>query len=172
MKPITFLLALSFALAGCSGRDARSVYDEARAAEDSAKLDLALGKYEELVRDFPTEALAETSLYRLVTLRSNIPGAKAEAVAAQRRFLALYPRSGWAPNVTFMLAFNYNNELAQFDSARKYYELFLAGWPDHELAASARFELENIGKGPEELLLGGAGGVTGNGNTASGTRPK
>jgi TolA-binding protein len=149
-------LGLALVLASCSGRNARSLYDEARASEDSGKFADAADKYDRVAREYPTEAVAETSLYKLVTIRSNTPGDKAPAVEAQRRFLEAYPQSGWAPKVTFMLAFNYNNELAQYDSAKKYYELFLAKYPGDELAPSAKFELETIGKGPEELLLGGA----------------
>ena len=32
------------------------------------------------------------------------------------------------------------------------YERFLSKFPNHELARSAKFELENIGKTPEEIL--------------------
>ena len=112
---------LALVLASCSGRNARSLYDEARAAEDSGKFAAAAEKYDEVAREFPTEAVAETSLYKVVTIRSNAPGDKGPAVEAQRRFLGAYPQSGWAPKVTFMLAFNFNNEMAQYDSAKKYY---------------------------------------------------
>ena len=177
MKELTFVLFCAFVLVSCSRRDANSLYDEARAAEDSGKFGLAAEKYDQVAREYPTEAVAETSLYKLVTIRSNTPGDKAPAVEAQRRFLQAYPNSAWAPKVTFMLAFNYNNELAEYDSAKKYYEIFLAKYPGDELAASARFELSTIGKGPEELLLSspqagepGAGSKPPGGGAA--TRPK
>jgi TolA-binding protein len=176
------MLILALGLASCSGRNARSLYDEARSAEDSGKFAVAAEKYDQVVREFPTEAVAETSLYKLVTIRSNTPGDKMPAVEAQHRFLEMYPQSAWAPKVTFMLAFNYNNELAQYDSAKKYYELFLAKYPGDELAASAKFELETIGKGPEELLMRGTenasadgkktGGKAASGKPAGGARPQ
>jgi outer membrane protein assembly factor BamD (BamD/ComL family) len=174
------LSALSLGLASCSGKNARSLYGEARAAEDTGNFGTAADKYDKIVREFPAEAVAETAMYRLVTIRSNTPGDRQPAVAAQHRFLDLFPSSVWAPKVTFMLAFNYNNELAQYDSAKKYYRLFLEKYPNDELASSARFELETIGKGPEELLLHGsqkaaAGGTTAGGKTpkqAGGTRPQ
>jgi TolA-binding protein len=179
---LTLVLGLALGLASCSGRNARSLFDEARAAEDSGQYASAAEKYDQVVREFPSEAVAETSMYRLVTIRSNAPGDRAPAVEAQHRFLDLYPGSGWAPKVTFMLAFNYNNELAQYDSAKKYYELFLEKYPNDELAASARFELETLGKGPEELLIHGsqkaaadekaAGADTKGGKKAGGARPQ
>jgi outer membrane protein assembly factor BamD (BamD/ComL family) len=164
MKHIPFILTLALILASCSGRNAQNLYDEARAAEDSGKFTVAAEKYEQVVRDYPTEAVAETSLYKVITIRSNSAGDRTPAVDAQRRFLELYPKSAWAPNVTFMLAFNYNNELAQYDSAKKYYQLFLEKYPGHELAASAKFELETIGKEPEHILTGGSQGAPDVGN--------
>ena len=152
MKHILLSLIATVLLASCSGKNARDLYADARAAEDSGNVFLALEKFEELVQDYPAEAVAETAIYRLVMIRSGTPGDKGPAVEAQTRFLRLYPNSLEAPKVTFMLAFLYNNEMMQIDSAKKYYELFLALYPAHELAPSAKFELETLGKGLEELL--------------------
>ncbi len=155
MKQLLCSLLAGLLLASCSGKNARDLYADARAAQDSGDVFLALEKFEELVRDYPTEAVAETAMYRIVMLRSGTPGDKAPAVEAQTRFLRLYPNSLEAPKVTFMLAFLYNNEMMLIDSAKKYYNLFLSLYPSHELAPSAKFELETLGKGPEELLGGG-----------------
>ena len=38
------------------------------------------------------------------------------------------------------------------DSARRVYQIFLEKYPSHELATSARFELETLGKDPSSLL--------------------
>lgn len=159
MKQLILALAATALLASCSGRNARALYDDARAAEDTGNIVLALEKYDELVRDHPGEALAETSLYRAVMIRSNSPGDKAPAVVSQALFLERHPESPEAPKVMFMMAFLYNNELMKTDSARKYYERFLSLYPGHELAPSARFELETLGQGPEEILGGGDDGA-------------
>ncbi len=171
MKNILVSLIAAALLASCSGRNARDLYAEARAAEDSGKFALALEKYEKVVRDFPTEAVAETAMYKLVMIRSNSPGDKGLAVESQRRFLDLFPQSPQVPKVMFMLAFLYNNETKQIDSAKKYYELFLASYPDHELAPSAKFELETLGKGPEELLGDDGEGTSAEKKPGTGGRP-
>jgi outer membrane protein assembly factor BamD (BamD/ComL family) len=171
MKSILVSLVAAALLASCSGRNARDLFAEARSAEDSGKFTLALEKYEEVVRDYPAEAVAETAMYRLVVIRSNSTGDKGLAVESQRRFLELFPKSLDVPKVMFMLAFNYNNEMHQLDSARKYYELFLASYPGHELAPSAKFELETLGKGPEELLGDAGGEFTEGKKTATGSKP-
>lgn len=63
-----------------------------------------------------------------------------------------FPKSTEAPKSLFMSAYLLANELKQFDQATKQYNLFLENYPDHELAASAKIELENIGLSPEEIL--------------------
>jgi outer membrane protein assembly factor BamD (BamD/ComL family) len=165
MKQLLLFSLLATVLAACSGPSARELYDEARAAEDTNAV-LAIEKYEELVRLHPAEALAETAMYKIVMFRQNQPGDRTPALESQRRFLSLYPDSPRASKVLFMHAFLYNNELREADSAKKYYELFLATYPGDELAPSAKFELENLGRGPEELIGDDAAAAT-----AAGKRP-
>ncbi len=167
---ILFTLPALALLASCSGRNARDLYADGRAAEDSGKFVLAVEKYEEVVRDYPAEAVAETAAYKVVLIRSNVPGDKGAAIASQMRFLELFPKSQEAPKVMFMLAFLYNNELGQTDSAKKYYELFLATYPAHELAPSAKFELETLGRSPEHILGDDAGTVAEGKKPGSGGR--
>lgn len=169
MKQTLLSLVLTALLASCSGRSARDLYDEGRAAEDS-NITVAVEKYEELVREYPTEAVAETAMYKIVMFRQNQPGDRTPALESQRRFLSLYPKSARVPKVMFMHAFLYNNELRQVDSARKYYEMFLASYPNDELAPSAKFELENLGKGPDELL-GGTGAASAEKKSGAEARP-
>jgi hypothetical protein len=52
----------------------------------------------------------------------------------------------------FLIGYLYNNELHHLDSAAAAYRRFLEKYPNHEMALSAQFELDNLGKSPEELL--------------------
>jgi len=166
MRFILFSLVCVFLAAGCSTRKAPEVYAEGLAAEKGGNTALALEKYEELVRDFSSEAVAETAMYKIVMLRGNNPTDKDAAIAAERRYLELYPESERAPTVMFMMAFLYNNELHEIDSARAWYTLFLSKYPGHELAASAKFELETLGEAPDDLLRKGEGGGAATGDGA------
>jgi hypothetical protein len=51
-----------------------------------------------------------------------------------------------------MVGYIYNNILNMVDSARVAYTRFLEQFPDAELATSAQYELNTLGKKPEELL--------------------
>lgn len=163
MKTLLSVLFAALILSSCSGRKAPDIYAEGIAAESEKNPALALERFGEVVRDFPAEALAESSQYRIVTILTNADRDKRSVISAQMQFLELFPESERVPQMIFMMAFLYNNEIGNIDSARKYYELFAESWPDHELAPSAKFELETLGKGPEELLgemPGGEDGAT------------
>ena len=52
----------------------------------------------------------------------------------------------------FLIGYVYHNELRMLDSAKVAYERFLSEYPNHEMAISAQFELNTLGKPPEELV--------------------
>lgn len=63
-----------------------------------------------------------------------------------------HPNYNKAPEALFLQAFceeNLNNDIEQ---AQYFYEAFIARFPEHALAADARFSIENLGKTDEELL--------------------
>jgi hypothetical protein len=72
----------------------------------------------------------------------------------------------------FLSGFIYNNDLRQLDSAKIVYETFLKKYPDHELAASARFELETLGKDPSQTLNPQTAAVDNNKNKPVKKAPK
>lgn len=62
-----------------------------------------------------------------------------------------YPESEKISDAIFMLGFINANDIKDLDEAKKYYELFIEKFPDHELTVSAKYELENLGKDVNEL---------------------
>lgn len=63
-----------------------------------------------------------------------------------------YPNSEKAPTALFLSGFILANNLMNFESATSTYNLFLEKYPKHELAASARVELDNMGLSPDQIL--------------------
>lgn len=63
-----------------------------------------------------------------------------------------YPDHPRAAQSLFLKAFTLDNDLNQFEEARKLYGEFLKKYPKNEFAPSAQFLLENLGKSDEELL--------------------
>jgi len=67
------------------------------------------------------------------------------------KILQEYPNGVFSSKATFMVGFINANYLKNYDKAREYYSLFLEKFPKHELADDAKYELEHLGKGMEDL---------------------
>jgi len=80
------------------------------------------------------------------TLR-NIP----KAITIYDWIIEKYPNDKRGATSLFLKAFTFDNDLKDFVNAKKYYEEFLAKYPNNEFTESAKFLLENLGKSEEEL---------------------
>ena len=63
-----------------------------------------------------------------------------------------YPQHPKAPQALFLKAFTFDNNLNDYDNARKYYEEFLSRYPDDDFADDTKFLLDNLGKSDEDIL--------------------
>lgn len=147
-----FVCLLLCLLASCSRKSDAELYSEGLAAEKGNDMPLALAQYAEAVERYPSTAYAESSQYRTAMVLMNGEGDKRAAAAAQLKFYAMFPMSANAPSMLFLAAFTYNNDLRNLDSAKLLYEEFLAKYPSHDMARSAQFELQTLGKSPNELI--------------------
>jgi outer membrane protein assembly factor BamD (BamD/ComL family) len=154
-------------LAGCSKpspeelfakaqQDQRQAEAAADTTKDPARLRTlfapALAAYGRIIDEYPKSEFAEPSLYMTGTIFNSNTHEFDRAVEVYKRFIVLYPDSKQSERVSFMIGYIYNNELHNLDSAAAAYRRFLERYPNAEMAASARYELSNLGKSPEELL--------------------
>lgn len=75
-----------------------------------------------------------------------------QAVGLYDRILTDYPESIEAGDALFMKAYVLHNELKELERAEQAYVTFLERYPNHDLASSARFELQNLGV-PDAVIL-------------------
>lgn len=75
-----------------------------------------------------------------------------KAIELYALILANAPQHPKATTAQFMTGFIYANDMNELDKAKVAYEAFLQKHPNDELAESAKMELENLGKSPEELI--------------------
>ena len=158
---------LAVLLLGCGGKSAeeqfalaQARFDEAQHMVDSLKRKadpVALftpvaQAYEQVAADHPRSEQAEQALFRAAELRSqylsDIPG----AVALYKRYAETFPAAAKAPTALFMVGYLYNNSLLKPDSAEIAYKKFLEQYPQSELVTSAQYELQTIGKKPEDMI--------------------
>ncbi len=120
---------------------------------DTVRLAEAASKVNAFVQQFPDDASCPELLYRLgiIQQQSAMP---AQAVRSLQQVYERYPASPFAHKALFLKAFLYANELHDLEKAKAAYELYVthyAHW-DEKMTQDARFELEHLGKSPEEVL--------------------
>lgn len=149
---ITIITVALIALVSCSRKNDNELYNEGKLAEEKKDFQTASQLYNEAVERFQTTAYAESSLLRLSFMYNNDLKDARKAIHSYQKFCALFPNSKHAPTMLFLSGFIYNNELHLLDSAKIAYETFLQKYPENELTASARFELETLGKDPGQTF--------------------
>lgn len=152
MKQSIIIFLILLLASGCTRKSDSQLYTEALEAEKRKDFQSAVELYEEVINKYQTSSYAESSLSRLAYMYNNDIKDSQKALAAYKKFYELFPESKQAPTMLFLTAFIYGNELKILDSAKTRYRLFLEKYPDHELAESAKFELANLGKNPDELI--------------------
>jgi outer membrane protein assembly factor BamD (BamD/ComL family) len=116
--------------------------------EDAVKL---IGFYDKYADKFPEDSLAPVYLFRASDISMNLQQ-PVKTIALFNKIMTKYPDYEKTPSVMFLKAFVYEDQLHDFNKAKKYYEEFLEKYPDSDFADDARVSLKNLGKSPEELI--------------------
>jgi TolA-binding protein len=155
---LSLLIILSLSSCG-NKKNAEEILAEGNKFLEEGKITEAVESYEILINDYSDSESASDALSRLAGIYQNKQvkniSEKESLEKSSELFYKLftdYPESHLAPMGLFMAGFVQANELKQFDKATNTYNLFIEKYPDHELAASAKEELENMGLTPEEIL--------------------
>lgn len=153
MKHSIFLLAALLVVhAGCSRPSPEEYMGKATVAINERMFHVAIEELEKLIAEHPQSSQAEEAMYMIAKIQNDELKDYPKAIATYKRYLDMYPQGKYAPIAVFLSAYLYHNELNDLTNAKVMYERFLASYPDHEMAPSAKFELDNLGKKPEELL--------------------
>lgn len=158
MKSIILLL-LGFVLISCSTKSDKEIFDHATKLLEESKIPESISEFEKLVAEFPESELAPKALIQLAGIYhgKKLPAlsARVSLEKADSIFYLVYqrfPESNDAPLGLFMSGFIQANELEDYQKATATYNTFLKKYPEHEMAISAKQELENMGLTPEEIL--------------------
>ena len=153
MKTSAFLpLFLSILIGGCSKPSAEEMFRKGVDAQLAEKYNDAIASYDELIKTYPDSARTPEAYYAVGMIYQNHFKSYSQAIDAYRQLADKYPTFAKSSNALFLVGFIYGNELKKIDSARAAYQEFLNRYPDSQLAASARFEIANLGKEPGEIL--------------------
>ncbi len=162
-----FVVAVAVMVAGCSKPSAEERFAKAEAAQKAARTaaDSLAGKADpkalfapvveqlsNVITDHPSSVLAEKALFQRAAIRTNDTKEHELAISDYRLYAQRYPDGEKTPLAMFLIGYIYNNELHNLDSAASAYKRFLEKYPTNEMAMSAQFELNTLGKSPEELI--------------------
>ena len=146
-------------VAGCGKTDDQDLYESAKENIKNEEYIDALADFRKLVDNFPKSKYRAEAYFELGKLYhgkvdKNLTEEQCykQAIKYYESVFKNFPDDVNAPNALFMTAFLYANELGDLDSARDDYQKFLEKYPNHEMAASAQAELDNLGVSAEEIL--------------------
>lgn len=152
-----FIAALMFS--ACANKTPQEKYDKAMNKINNENYSDAIMDLESIVNENPDSKVAPEALVEIGKLYygkavKNLTTKETmkKALEYYNKAYENYPDAKVAPKALFMSAFVQANELAQLDKAKEKYTFFLQNYPEHELAESAKIELENLGIPPEEIL--------------------
>lgn len=156
MKWMSFIfLGCAFSVLGCTKMSEEELWRRVEQSRTSGNVDSTILVCQEILQEYPAGQKAAPALYSLAESYQNGKHDYRASVIYYRTFVAKYPDLKSTPLAIFVAGFIYNNNLQMTDSARLMYQDFLARFPGHELAASAKFELDNLGKTPDEIIAAG-----------------
>ncbi|MBN1543405.1 tetratricopeptide repeat protein [candidate division KSB1 bacterium] len=149
----TIVLLILALMLGCG---AKMTEEQLRAKaleyENSEQWDEAIAAYEKLIK-YKDSPVRDAALYKLGMLYANHRKDFEKSINAYSRVMSEYPESEHAVKANFMVGYEYANHVQDLEKAREAYSDFLARYPDHELAASVKWELDNLGKDISEIDL-------------------
>jgi len=156
---VLLILTFSILFLFCGSNTEKELFDEAASLLNDKKYSEAVVKFDEIIKEYPesktaVNALFETAkIYQGQVIKSlSSKESLQKSVEIYKSIFSKYPNSEKAESSLFMSGFILSNELHNYEAAKASYELFIAKYPDGELADDAEVELANLGKSPEEIL--------------------
>jgi len=157
MKQILIYLSiLSVVMTGCEGTKTADEYFTQSEVDRSAKnIKSSLENLENLIKHYPDNALAPKAQYLIGDIYMNDLRYFDAAIVAYGQVVKNYDSSSDSPKAQFMIGYIYANpqfgDVQDLEKAKESYETFLQKYPDHELAPSVQFEMDNLGKDINEI---------------------
>ena len=169
IKFFGFLLITSvFLLASCGGPETKSEEKELTIEESIAEMENELfnsnqtkidkrkaldlvNLYVEYADQYPDDPISPEYLFMASDISMNL-NRPTQTIKLFDKIMTTYPSYNKTSSALFLKAFVYEDQLHDYDAAKKYYELFIEKYPDSEFADDAVVSLQNLGKSPEELI--------------------
>lgn len=145
------IILLACMAASCGQLSDEELWIRAEASKKNGNWDSTLHVCNRIIDEFPDGAYAGWARFGVAESYrfKNMPR---EALDNYKLFYALHPNMQPSAVSLFLIASIYHNNFLRSDSAVYYYQRFLQRYPNHDLAATAKIELETVRQHPPELL--------------------
>jgi len=154
-----FLILLLLVSSACSSISDKELFDSAKKKITEQKYSEALKDFQKIVDEYPESKYYIESLFEIGKMYhgkvvKNISSEESfkKAIGYYKKVFEKDPDGPYSQKSLFMIGFIQANELHQFEEAKKSYNLFIQKYPESELTAAAKAELDNLGIPPEEIL--------------------
>ncbi|MBK8445137.1 MAG: tetratricopeptide repeat protein [Sphingobacteriales bacterium] len=130
----------------------KSMLDNSNALTlDTAKARVVMSSYEQFLAAYPKDSLAPEILFKSAEYYKTFRQFD-KSIANYKIISEQFPTYEKAPHSLFLMGFMNENDLKNLNEAKKYYQLFLQKYPQHDLADDVQFSLDNMGKTPEQIM--------------------
>ncbi|MGK9369621.1 tetratricopeptide repeat protein [Melioribacter sp. Ez-97] len=154
-----FLFFFSVLLVSCSSQSDTEIFNAAMELVKKNDFQGAVNEYNKLVEEHPGSRLAPKALYEIAKIyhmnlikETDNKESLGNAVLYYKRLSSEYPDAKESQKALFVAGYIEANELNDTSAARKTYEEFLKRYPESEMVASVKLELEYLGMPPDKLL--------------------
>jgi len=149
---VMFLIGFSLLVIGCSKMTEDELWQKVEESRNGTNFDSTIQVCERIVQEYPNGQKAPAAMYLIGETYQNGKHDYHAAVNYYQAFVKKYPDLNSTPVAMFIIGFIYNNNLQMMDSARITYQEFVSKFPTHDLASSAKFEIENLGRSPDQII--------------------
>lgn len=109
--------------------------------------------YQQYATNKPADSLSVIYLFKAIDISMNLSDPK-RSIGLTEQFIERYPNHPSTPNALFIKAFIYDDQLQDYENAKKTYLQFIDRYPNDALKDDAAAAINNLGKSPEEILKG------------------
>ena len=132
-------------------KSADEYFSTAEIERNTKNIKESLENLDNLIKYYPEHALAPQAQYLMGDIYMNDLMDFQNAINSYGKVSENFVGTNRAVEAQFMVGYIYANILDDIEQAVSTYQTFLEKFPDHELAPSVKFELENMGKSINDI---------------------
>lgn len=159
MKKHLILIFSLIIFFSCSSKSDKDLLSEIKKHSEKKEYNLIIEKVNELREKYPDSEITLEAMEILGNIYSNNLIEPKDELQNSKKAIELFleinkqfDKVKKGRHYLFMAAFLTSDKLKDFKKAEELYNSFINKYPDDELVSSARDEIKNLGKTPEEII--------------------